>query len=104
MNDLEQLAKELRGCSVVLEIDSISHLETHNCFLVNDTFLLSYGQAKDIHRRSRAASWATSKASGLAERLVGWVLQAIYRCCFASQKPAQMKKEPVDGEQAVPQS
>lgn len=92
MSDQEQLARELRGCSVVLQIDSVSHLTTHNCYLVNDTFLLSYGQAADIHRRSKAASGLAGRASEAAERFVGWMLQTIYRCCFASQKPIQMEK------------
>lgn len=99
MSEQEQLARELRGCSVVLQIDSVSHLTTHNCYLINDTFLLSYGQAADIHRRSKAASGMAGRFSELAERFVGWMLQAIYRCCFAAQKPIQMEKP--DG-QAIP--
>lgn len=101
MTDLDQLAKDLRGCSVIIEIDSCSLLPSHSCLLVNDTFLLSYSQAEDIHRRTKAASWAASKASNMAERLVGWVLQSIYRCCFASQKPVKIVKEPTCGEQTL---
>ncbi len=92
MTDYEQLARELRGCSVILDIDSISHLATHNCLLVNDSFLLSYKQAADIHRRSKAAQTFSGKVSAVAERFVGWLLQTVYRCCFASQKPVKMEK------------
>lgn len=101
MTEHDHLCGELRGCSVILEIDSISHLPSHNCYLVNDAFLLSYGQAHDILKRSKAAQKIAGKVSMLAERFMGWLFQAIYRCCFTSQTPVKMEKSDAQG---LPQS
>lgn len=94
----DELAKALRGCSVVLEIESVSHLTSHNCFLVNDAFLLSYREAESIYQRSQTASTFAGRLNALAERLVGWSMQAIYRCCFAGQKAKMLK--PISEEKA----
>lgn len=83
---------------MVLEVDAVSHLESHHCYLVNDTFLLSYKQAQDIHRRSKSAQTIAGKLSHVAELFMGWLLQAVYRWCFASQTPVKMEKGDAQGD------
>ncbi len=94
LDTLNTVAKELRRCNVMIEIESCSHLPSHNCYLVNDIFLLSYTEAAEILRRSKAASYLAGKASAAFERLSGWVLQFIYRACYAGQ---QTKMEAANG-------
>ena len=98
----DELATNLKGCNVIISCDSVSHLASHNCLLVNDTFLLSYREAEAIYRRSKAASTIAGWLQGQAERVVGWTLQLIYRACFKTQPPVKMEKPSGEANASVP--
>jgi hypothetical protein len=106
MTPEEQLARDLRGANMVIEAQSVSHLPSHNCLLVNDLFLLSYRDAQNILNRSNAARTIAGYVQGKFETFVGWLLQLIYRCCFKTQTPVTTTslKETPYGETPAPKA